>query len=265
MAPDVRTLESENVMHIHQYERWWGYEDMVTTNRQKRVLLLDDERSIVEALAAYLQREGFDVAETHCVEEALAAYKQSDPDIMVLDITLPDGSGLDVLRAAHADGRSTPAIMLTARGEEIDRILGLELGADDYITKPFSPREVVARVRAVLRRSQRDGETSQKPKIVIVIDDLEMDFGAHEVRVAGEAIDLTAKEFRILRVFMEHPGQTFTRASLLDSLDDGGETFERTLDRHINNIRKKIEPGSENPQYLQTVHGVGYKMRARDR
>jgi two-component system OmpR family response regulator len=238
---------------------------MVTTNRQKRVLLLDDERSIVEALSAYLQREGFDVAETHSVEEALAAYRQSDPDIMLLDVTLSDGNGLDVLRAARADGRSTPAIMLTARGEEIDRVLGLELGADDYITKPFSPREVVARVRAVMRRSQKDAETSRGPKTTIVIGSLEMDIGAHEVRLAGEAAGITAKEFRILRVFMENPGQTFTRASLLDALDDGGETFERTLDRHINNIRKKIEPDSENPHYLQTVHGVGYKMRARDR
>jgi len=238
---------------------------MVTTTRQKRVLLLDDERSIVEALAAYFQREGFDVIGTHSVEEALVAHKQSKPDIMVLDITLPDGSGLDVLRAARADGHSTPAIMLTARGEEIDRVLGLELGADDYVTKPFSPREVVARVRAVMRRSQQDGEASQRSKTAIVIGDVEMDIAAHEVRVAGKDTGVTAKEFRILRVFMEHPGQTFTRASLLDALDDGGETFERTLDRHINNIRKKIEPDAENPQYLQTVHGVGYKMRARDR
>jgi DNA-binding response OmpR family regulator len=237
---------------------------MVTTNRQKHVLLLDDERSIVEAVSAYLQREGFDVAETHSVAEALAAYRESDPDIMVLDVTLSDGSGLDVLRAARADGRSTPAIMLTARGEEIDRVLGLELGADDYITKPFSLREVVARVRSVMRRSQRNVAASQTPT-AIVIGSLEMDIDAHEVRVAGEVADITAKEFRILRVFMEHPGQAFTRASLLDALDDGGETFERTLDRHINNIRKKIESDSEDPQYLQTVHGVGYKMRARDR
>lgn len=238
---------------------------MVTTNLQKRVLLLDDESSIVEALGAYLQREGFEVARAHSVAEALAAYRQGDPDIMVLDITLPDGSGLDVLRAARSDGRSTPAIMLTARGEEVDRVVGLELGADDYITKPFSPREVVARVRAVMRRSQRDARPSQQPGAIIIVGDLQMDLDAHEVHIGGRDADVTAKEFRILRVFMEHPGRTFTRSALLDILDDGGETYERTLDRHINNLRKKIESDLDHPQYLLTVHGVGYKMRARDR
>ncbi|HVS46238.1 MAG TPA: response regulator transcription factor [Verrucomicrobiae bacterium] len=237
---------------------------MVATNRLKRILIVDDEPKIGEALSAYLQREGFEVTLAGTLERALEEYKRIEPDIMLLDITLTDGSGLDVLRVARSQGRQTPAIMLTARADEVDRIVGLELGADDYVTKPFSPREVVARVRAVLRRSE-NAEDVARTSSTIAIGDLEVDIDAHQVRIAGRDAGVTAKEFRVLRIFAENPGQTFTRTALLDALHDEGTMFERTLDRHINNLRKKIEIDPQTPHYLQTVLGVGYKMRPRDR
>jgi len=236
---------------------------MVIDNRLKRVLVVDDEPEIGEALRAYLEREGFEVTGAATLASALDAYRRIEPDLMLLDITLPDGSGLDILRATQAEGRRTPAIMLTARAEEVDRIVGLELGADDYITKPFSPREVVARVRAVMRRAEVAAGAPRRAGNAIVIKDLEVDIDAHEVRMGGRNADVTATEFRILRVLAEHPGQAFSRAALLDALHDDGSIFERTLDRHINNLRKKIEPDPERPEYLHTVYGVGYKMRAR--
>ncbi len=237
---------------------------MVTTHRLKRVLVVDDEPAIGEALKAYLQREGFDVSVAETCAAGLDAYRNVSPDLMLLDITLPDGSGLDILRASQTDGARTPAIMLTARAEEVDRIVGLEMGADDYITKPFSPREVVARVRAVMRRADIAAGAPRSQNGAIRIKDLEMDVDAHEVRIGGRDAGVTATEFRVLRVFAEHPGQAFSRAALLDALHDDGAIFERTLDRHINNLRKKIEPDSDNPEYLLTVYGVGYKMRPRD-
>lgn len=235
---------------------------MSATEAQKHVLVVDDEPEIGEALRAYLERDGYGVTVCTTRADAMAQYERLKPDMMVLDITLPDGSGLDVLRAAQENDRRTPAIMLTARGEEIDRIVGLELGADDYITKPFSPREVVARVRAVIRRTERPaGEAPHAASNVIRVGELEVDIGAHEVRVGGKPADVTATEFRLLKIFAENSGQTFTRAALLDAMHDDGSIFERTLDRHINNLRKKIEPDANNPHYIITVYGVGYKMR----
>lgn len=223
----------------------------------KRVLVVDDEPQIGEVLHAYLEREGFDPVVRTTVKDALNEVQSSPPDLAILDITLPDGNGLDVLRSVTE--QRIPVIMLTGRTEEIDRIVGLELGADDYITKPFSAREVVARVRAVLRRSAAaEGQTNGHP---IRIGALEIDPGAHEVRIAGNPVSLTPAEFRILTVLAEHPGQVFTRSQLLDKLDDDGSIFERTLDRHINNLRRKIEPNAAEPEYVLTVYGVGYKMK----
>jgi DNA-binding response OmpR family regulator len=233
---------------------------------RKTVLVVDDEKQILEVLAAYLEREGFTPTLCATAAEAMAAYHAQRPDLMILDITLPDGSGLDILRAAAAEGERIPTIMLTARAEEVDRVVGLELGADDYVTKPFSPREIVARVRAVLRRfdeARRDGQHRHAGGGHTRIGDLEIDFRAHEVRVAGRPTNLTPSEFRILGVLAENPGQVFTRAHLLEVLEDDGSIYERTLDRHINNLRKKIEPDTQNPNYVLTVYGVGYKMRAR--
>jgi DNA-binding response OmpR family regulator len=197
------------------------------------------------------------------VAEALPAIARFAPDVLLLDITLPDGNGLDVVRAASSAGARVPTIMLTARAEEADRIVGLELGADDYVTKPFSPREVVARVRALLRRTAghasqpENGKQTRRTRI----GDLEIDRSFHEVSVAGESLALTATEFKILSLLAENPGEVFSRSHLLDRIGDDGGIFERTLDRHINNLRKKVEKDPRNPEYIVTVYGVGYKMR----
>jgi DNA-binding response OmpR family regulator len=228
----------------------------------KRILIVDDEPQIGEVLSAYLQRDGFDTVVKGTMHDALEALSATTPDLMLLDITLPDGSGLDILRSVQ--DRRIPVIVLTARAEEVDRIVGLELGADDYITKPFSPREVVARVRAVMRRSdehQHDLEAGTTASGRLRTGALDIDFGEHEVRVDGKPVSLTPSEFRILSVLAERPGQVFTRGQLLDHLHDDGSIFERTLDRHINNLRKKLEPNPQEPEYVLTVYGVGYKMK----
>jgi DNA-binding response OmpR family regulator len=226
----------------------------------KRVLIVDDEPQIGDVLSAYLRQESFETVIRGTVGSALSEIEQRRPDMMILDITLPDGSGLDILRRT-AEGRRIPTIMLTARSEEVDRIIGLELGADDYIVKPFSPREVVARVRAVFRRvAEARGEAPQQSNIVR-IRDLEIDEGAHEVRMGGLPVSVTPAEFRILSVLVQNAGHVLTRSQLLDLVHDDGSIFERTLDRHINNLRRKIEPKPEEPSYIVTVYGVGYKVR----
>jgi DNA-binding response OmpR family regulator len=226
----------------------------------KRILIVDDEPQIGDVVSAYLKQESFDTVVRGNVASALAEIEQHRPDMMILDITLPDGSGLDILRRS-AEGRRIPTIMLTARSEEVDRIVGLELGADDYIVKPFSPREVVARVRAVLRRvGEAAGEGTENGSIVR-IRDLEIDEGAHEVRMNGQPVAVTPAEFRILSVLVQNAGQVLTRSQLLDLVHDDGSIFERTLDRHINNLRRKIEARPEEPSYIVTVYGVGYKLR----
>ncbi len=226
----------------------------------KRILVVDDEPQIGEVLGAYLKQESFDPVVLGTVNSAVAEIERHPPDMMILDITLPDGSGLDILRKTAKAGR-IPTIMLTARSEEIDRIVGLELGADDYIVKPFSPREVIARVRAVLRRAAAQNAAEHHAHNVIRIGELEIDEGAHEVRMRGGQISITPAEFRILLLLAENAGQVLTRAQLLDLLHDDGSIFERTLDRHINNLRRKIEPDASEPTYISTVYGVGYRMR----
>ena len=228
---------------------------------KKRVFVVDDEPQIAEILAAYLEREGFEVTAFGTVAAAMQGLTQSTPDLLILDVMLPDGSGLDVLRAAARSDARIPTIMLTARSEEADRVVGLELGADDYVTKPFSAREVVARVRALFRRVETGALVTQAGPRIRRIGDLEIDHTFYEVRVGGHPANLTATEFRILAILAENPGEVFTRAHLLDRLGDDGEIFERTLDRHINNLRKKVEPDPRNPEYVLTVYGIGYKMR----
>jgi len=221
------------------------------------VLIVEDEPQIGEVLAGYLQAEGFSPTVNTTFSQAMATLGQSRPELLLLDVTLPDGSGLDILR--HVREREIPVILVTARREEIDRILGLEIGADDYITKPFSPREVVARVRAVLRRAR--GGAASSSSDVVRIGDLEIDIDAHEVRMGGKPALLTPSEFRLLEVLARNAGTALTRSQLLDKLSDDGAIYERTLDRHINNLRHKIEPDVQNPSYVVTVYGVGYKMR----
>lgn len=231
-----------------------------STAAVKRILIVDDEPQIGEVVSAYLRQESFEAVVKGTVASALAEIETHRPDLMILDITLPDGSGLDVLRRG-AEGRRIPTIMLTARSEEVDRIVGLELGADDYIVKPFSPREVVARVRAVLRRAGNGEGQALEDDNVVRIRDLEIDEGAHEVRMNGTPVAVTPAEFRILSVLVQNAGQVLTRSQLLDLVHDDGSIFERTLDRHINNLRRKIEPKPEDPSYIVTVYGVGYKLR----
>ncbi|MGA2761193.1 MAG: response regulator transcription factor [Candidatus Cybelea sp.] len=230
---------------------------------RRSILVVDDEPQIVEVIAAYLEREGMLVESAGSIAEAIGALERLHPDLLVLDVTLPDGSGLDVLRSASGHNPRIPTIMLTSRGEEADRIVGLELGADDYVTKPFSPRELVARVRALLRRMGEgaDGARNDKPTHKTRVGDLEIDYSFHEVSVEGVPATLTATEFQILALLAENPGEVFTRSHLLDRLGDDSEIYERTLDRHINNLRKKIEKDPRNPAYVLTVYGVGYKMR----
>jgi DNA-binding response OmpR family regulator len=229
---------------------------------RKRILVVDDEPQILEVLRAYLEREGLIVESAATVAQALDVMGRTHPDMLILDVTLPDGSGLDVLRNATTPEGRIPSIMLTARTDEADRIVGLELGADDYVSKPFSPREVVARVRALFRRIQeREAPPSQRASKKTRVGELEIDHEFHEVHISGRPANLTATEFRILALLAENPGEVFSRAHFLDRLDDSGEIFERTLDRHINNLRKKIEPDPRNPEYVLTVYGVGYKMR----
>ncbi len=228
---------------------------------KKRIVVVDDEPQIAELVSAYLEREGFEVTAFSTVAAAMQGLAASTPDLLILDVMLPDGSGLDVLRAAARSDTRIPTIMLTARAEEADRIVGLELGADDYVTKPFSAREVVARVRALFRRIESGALTTQAGSRVTRIGDLEIDHTYYEVRVGGHPVNLTATEFRIVAILAENPGEVFTRAHLLDRLGDDGQIFERTLDRHINNLRKKIEPDPRNPEHVLTVYGIGYKMR----
>lgn len=227
----------------------------------RRVLVLEDEPRTVEVLDSYLRGDGFETTLCATVEEAFAQLHRAKPDLMILDVSLPDGSGLDVLRETRSSGMRVPAIVLTARGEESDRIVGLELGADDYVTKPFSPREVVARVRALLRRVDERSSRETGAEKSLRVGSLEIDSGAHEARIDGKLANLTATEFRILEILAGSPGEVFTRTQLLDRLQDGGNIYERTLDRHINNLRKKIERDSRDPQYVLTVYGVGYKLK----
>ncbi len=212
----------------------------------------------MDLLRSYLARDGFDVDEAADGEAAFAAFLRLRPDLVILDLMLPRLDGREVCRRIRASSH-TPIIMLTARDEETDKLLGLELGADDYITKPFSPREVVARVRAVLRRG------SWELSDLMRVGDLVVDLRAHEVRLKGKRVDLTPTEFRLLETLAGHPNQVFTRMQLIDRVQGHAfEGYERTVDAHIKNLRGKIEPDPKNPRYIVTVFGVGYKFQVAD-
>jgi two-component system alkaline phosphatase synthesis response regulator PhoP len=224
---------------------------------KRKILVVDDEQKIVELIRLYLEKDGYRVLVAYDGLRALELARQEQPDLILLDLLLPAMDGLDVCRTLHAESQ-VPVIMLTARTTDEDKLTGLELGADDYITKPFNPREVVARVRAVLRRVDR--EASQGPP-EICFADLVIDRRRREVRVRGERVDLTPTEFRLLEVLAGEPGRVFTRVELLDRVfGTDFEGFERTVDVHVKNLRKKIEPDPGQPTYIQTVYGVGYKF-----
>jgi two-component system alkaline phosphatase synthesis response regulator PhoP len=225
----------------------------------RTILVVDDEPGIVTIARDYLDRAGFRVITAGNGADALRLARTERPNLLVLDLMLPGMDGLDVTRALRGDPatRLLPIIMLTARVEEADRLVGLELGADDYITKPFSPRELVARVRAVLRRSEgeRDAETTLR------VGDLQIDFQRRSVRVGGTPVDLTATEFDLLAILARSPGRPFTRTQLLElAYDVSYAGFDRTVDAHIKNLRRKIEADPRNPRYVQTIYGVGYKF-----
>jgi DNA-binding response OmpR family regulator len=221
----------------------------------KTVLVVDDERQIAEIARDYLQHAGFAVITASDGASALEMARTKRPDLIVLDLALPRLDGLDVAKALRRDS-NVPIIMLTARVEEADRLRGLEIGADDYITKPFSPRELVARVRAVLRRV--DGLSAAGE--LVRLADLTLDVTRLKVTRRGSSIDLTPTEFQLLATLARQPGRVFTRAQLLDAVRGVEvESFERAIDAHVKNIRRKLEPDPRNPRYILTVYGIGYK------
>jgi two-component system alkaline phosphatase synthesis response regulator PhoP len=221
------------------------------------ILVVDDEPKIIKTVQAYLESAGFRVALANDGQTALTVFRHEKPALVVLDLGLPGMDGLDVARTLRRDS-NVPIIMLTARVDETDRLIGLELGADDYVTKPFSPRELVARVRAVLRRA--GGEREQAP-LPITSGDVSIDLERRQVTVAGQVAELTPTEFDLLVVLARHPGRVFTRLELLDRVQGYAfEGYERTVDAHVKNLRQKIEPDPKQPRYVLTVYGVGYRF-----
>jgi DNA-binding response OmpR family regulator len=220
-------------------------------------LVVDDDPKTVELIRLYLEREGFAVLCAYDGRRALDLARQRRPDLIVLDLMLPQVDGLDVTRIIRADSR-VPLIMLTARTTEHDKLLGLDLGADDYVTKPFSPRELMARVRAVLRRAQPEHEA---PPPTLRYRDLTINFLSREVRRAGEAVRLTPKEYGLLEAMARSPGRAFARADLLRMVFGADyEGLDRTIDVHVMNLRRKLEPDPASPVYVHTVYGFGYKF-----
>jgi DNA-binding response OmpR family regulator len=220
------------------------------------VLVVEDELEIARIVRDYLARAGFEVIVVGDGDSALASVRNARPDLVVLDLGLPGRDGLDVAREVRRRS-DTPIVMLTARGEEADRIVGLELGADDYVVKPFSPKELVARVRAVLRRTSAAGRGDE----IVRVGDVAIDAGRMRVDVGDRAVELTPTEFSLLLTLARQPGRVFTRSQLLDAVHGVAiESYERAIDAHVKNIRRKLEPDPRAPRYVQTVHGVGYRF-----
>ena len=221
------------------------------------ILVVDDEPAIVQVVRDYLEHHGFAVLTAGDGANAVRLARTRTPDLVVLDLGLPGLDGLDVIRSLRRDS-SVPIIVLTARGDEADRVVGLELGADDYLTKPFSPKELVARVRAVLRRLERaeaTGETIRVGEAVV------LDLPRMATTIYGRSVELTPTEFQILATLARQPGRIFTRSQLLDAVHGVAfESYERAIDSHVKNIRRKVEPDPRSPRYLQTVFGVGYRF-----
>lgn len=224
----------------------------------KTILVVDDKANVRTLLREYLTEEGFHVVTAENGQEALFVARHEKPDLVILDIMMPEMGGYDFLRAYRRE-QDTPVIMLTAKIEESDKVLGLELGADDYVTKPFGMREIVARIRAVLRRTGQ----AAPPSEVLRGADITLDKGGHTVKVGEKYVDLTPSEFDLLAVLLESPGRVFSRLDLLESLQGTAfEGVERTIDVHIRNLRTKIEPDPSQPRYIETVFGVGYRFQS---
>ena len=221
----------------------------------KTILVVDDEPKIAALARDYLEHAGFAVVTAADGRTALDAVGRSKPDLVVLDLGLPELDGLDVTRAIRRDS-SLPIVMLTARDDEIDKLIGLELGADDYLTKPFSPRELVARVKAVLRRVDAPGDRE-----IVRAGDLTLDLPRMRADIAGRQVELTPTEFQLLATMAAQPGRIFTRSQLLDAVHGVAfESYERAIDTHVKNIRRKLEPDPREPRYVLTVYGVGYRF-----
>ncbi len=227
------------------------------SNEIRRILLVEDEKAIRDAVSAYLKAENYAVTAVGDGQEALDEFENHPFDLVILDLMLPRVSGERICRVIR-DTSDIPIIMLTAKGEVEDRIIGLELGADDYLVKPFSPRELVARVRALLRRAHIDSEPQRE---TLTFGDLEIDVSGHKVFVNGEEVDLTASEFKLLTTLCRYPGRVYSRMELVEKvLGYDFEGYERTIDSHIKNLRAKIGDDPRNPKWLYTVHGIGYRF-----
>jgi DNA-binding response OmpR family regulator len=223
----------------------------------RRILLVEDEKTIRTTVGAYLEREGYWVTPAEDGQVALDAFDKHKFDLVVLDLMLPKVSGEDVCRAIR-DSSDVPIIMLTAKGEEADRIAGLELGADDYLVKPFSPRELVARVRALLRRAHVESEPQRDR---LVFGDLDIDISGHKAFLGGHELDLTASEFKLLTTLSRYPGRVYSRMELVEKvLGYDFEGYERTIDSHVKNLRAKLDDDPREPRFIYTVHGVGYRF-----
>ncbi len=223
----------------------------------KTILVVDDEPKMVKLARDYLVQAGYNVVTASDGAAAVSASRTAKPDLIVLDLGLPKLDGLDVTRAIRKDS-NVPIIMLTARGEESDKLVGLELGADDYMTKPFSPKELVARVRVVLRRVEGAAVSAVE---IIRVGDLTLDVPRMRVSVGAQSVEVTSTEFQLLAALAKQPGRIFTRAQLLDAVRGVAfESYERAIDAHIKNLRRKIEPNPRDPKYILTVYGVGYKF-----
>lgn len=228
---------------------------------KRKILVVDDNPKIVEVLQAYLESEGFEVATAADGAAAIEVAAASRPDLALLDVMLPGIGGIELTRRFQRD-YNLPVILVTARTDEIDRLIGLEVGADDYISKPFSPREVVARVKAVLRRIER----AEQPRVdeVLRVGGLELDLAGRSVTVDGAPADLTRTEFDLLTTLVAHPGRVYTRMQLMEAAQgDAFEGYERTIDAHVKNVRRKLGDDPRDPTYIQTVFGVGYKLEVR--
>ena len=223
----------------------------------KKLLVVDDKAEIRKLLKSYFTQEGFDVVTAADGQEALFVARQEKPDLVLLDLMMPEMNGYDFLRAFNRES-DTPVIILTAKLDESDKVLGLELGADDYVVKPFSPRELTARVRAVLRRLEKQ---QHKDTDILRYGNITIDFQGRMVTIGERLVDLTPSEFELLATMMRAPGRVFTRLELLERLQGTAyEGYERTIDVHIRNLRAKIEPDPANPIYIETVYGVGYRF-----
>jgi DNA-binding response OmpR family regulator len=224
------------------------------------ILIIEDEPELIRVLRSYLEQAGFSVLTAYRGDTGLSTWENRQPDLVILDLNLPGMDGLDVARAirhSKTGNSNTPILMLTARVEEIDQLLGLEIGADDYVTKPYSPRLVVSRVRAILRRVETDAKSTE----LLRAADLEIDLQAHRITRAGQVIDLTPTEFTLIAILAAQPGRTYSRLQLLEQMQGVAfEGYERTIDAHIKNLRFKIEIDPKKPRYVETVFGIGYRF-----